>query len=52
MTIKPKPEQVRPILEPAILRKPDLMEAGAVPILDQAGHELLDQDGRVIHELR
>jgi len=49
MSVEPGPPLVKPILEPPILRKPDMVEADAVPILDQNGQETLDEDGRVIY---
>lgn len=49
MSIEPGPTLVKPILQPAILRKPDQVPGDAVPILDETGNELLDEDGRVIY---
>jgi len=52
MSVEPAPPLVTPIMEPAILRKPDMVEADAVPILDENGQETLDEDGRVIYGVR
>jgi hypothetical protein len=52
MSVEPGPTLVEPILEPTILRKPDMVEADAVPILDENGNETLDEDGRVIYGVR
>lgn len=46
--IEPTPTSRVVVLEPAILRQIDLVEAEAEPLLDDTGNEILDDYGRVI----